>query len=279
MLGRARSVLDRNETLAGELADALIASGVVDQAVEDGIDERFKDHVESRTAKIATDIQERVASEREKLKDLVRQRDEFESASRTARADLDRELDAARARHRVEIEEERAALEREEEQLIRKRQAVEKQLEAVTARFVSARDDVVGDLLALAPLLNRVGFPVGSETPPPNEAPALEPGGRQEFKLRPYLSKPLAGSEITEIEFFERFKTARRGFRLRVRPPGPRRLSRQLQGIRSDGSGRRVGDREVESAAAVHTGVGRRRLRLGRPLPDGGRQPVLARCW
>ena len=206
VLGRARSVLGRNETLAGELADALIASGVVDQAVEDGIDERFKNHVESRTAKIATDIQERVASEREKLKDLVRQRDEFESASRTARADLDRELDAARARHHVEIEEERAALERERKRLVQKRQAVEKQLETVTARFVSARDDVVGDLLALAPLLNRVGFPVGSETPPPNDSPVQEPGGRQEFKLRPYLSKPLAGSEITEIEFLERFK-------------------------------------------------------------------------
>ena len=206
VLSRARSVLDGNETLAGELADALIASGVVDQAVEEGIDERFKNHVESRTAKIASDIQERVASEREKLKDLVRKRDEFESALRTVRADFDRELDAERDRHRVEIEEERAALEREKEQLIRKRQAVEKQLEAVTARFVSARDDVVGDLLALAPFLNLVGFPVRPETPPPTEAPALAPGGRQEFKLRRYLSKPLAGGEITEIEFFERFK-------------------------------------------------------------------------
>ena len=206
MLGRARSVLDRNGTLAGELANALIASGVVDQAVEDGIDERFKDHVESRTAKITTDIQERVASERDKLEDLGRQRDEFESASRTARAELVRELDAARASHQVEIEEERTALEREKEQLIRKRQAISKQLEAVTARFVSARDDVVGDLLALAPLLNLVGFPVGPETTTPTGPPALAPGGRQEFKLRPYLSKPLTGAEVTEIEFFERFK-------------------------------------------------------------------------
>ena len=211
VLQRTRGRLEHNGQLAAEIADALIDSGFVDQALEDGIEERYRQHVESRTAKTTADIAERVASLRQELDTLVEQRNaldaRIESESRMKRASLERELDEQRAAHDAKIAAQRAELEAEATNLRQRQREIEQRLDAATKRFVEARDDVVKDLLTLAPLLNAVEFrkdrsgDVDITEAPPSASP--EP---RNFKLRPYLENALADREITETEFFDRFE-------------------------------------------------------------------------
>ena len=210
VLRRTRDLLEDNGELAAGIADALIESGVVEKALEDGISRRYQEYIESRTAKTAADIEERLESKRKQLDALVKAHDELdaeiESESRTKRATLERECEEQRAQHDETLAKERAALDDEKKNLDRQRQVVERRLAAVTNRFVEARDDVIKDLLTLVPLLNRVGFPTErGEGAVVTEASASSPVGRQDFKLRSYVSTPMAAQDVTETAFFERF--------------------------------------------------------------------------
>ena len=211
VLQRTRARLDHNGQLAAEIAEALIESGFVDKALEDGIEERYRQYVESRTAKTTADIEERVASLRQKLDTLVEQRNaldgRIESESRRKRASLERELDEQRAAHDAKVAAQRAELEAESKNLRQRQREIEQRLDAATRRFVEARDDVVKDLLTLAPLLNAVEFRKdGSGAADITEAPPSASSKPGNFKLRPYLESALADREITETEFFERFE-------------------------------------------------------------------------
>ena len=210
VLRRTQGLLERNGELAAELADALIASGCVATTLQDGIMERYEVYVESRTAKTAADIEERLESQRQELAVLARRRDELDAAvqteSRQKRATLARELGEQQARHNGEMATQRAALEDDKNNLDRQRRVVEQLLAAVTERFVDAREEVIKELVTLAPLLNRIGFATertgGADVA---DTPASSPVALQDFKLRPYVSMSLPDQEITELDFFERF--------------------------------------------------------------------------
>ena len=211
VLQRARDQLEHNGELASEIAEVLIGSGFVDQALEDGKEERYRQHVESRTAKATADIEERVASIRNELHVMVERRNaldaEIESELRTKRASFERELDEQRAAHNAQIAGQRAEHEAERNSLRQRQQVVEQRLDAATKRFVEARDDVVKDLLTLAPLLNSVWFPKDrAGTADVAEVPTSASPGPRNFELRPYLENPLADRAITETEFFDRFE-------------------------------------------------------------------------
>lgn len=219
ILGRSGSLLANNAKLRRELAEALLASGYVEADVEAGIDRRFQAHVEAHASTVADQIEKQVADERRALDDLRRRREgltaELESTAREAQDRLARELDEARAGHRAEVDGQRAALAREREVLDRQRQAVEQRLKSVTKRFVAARDEVVDDVLTLAPLLHRAGMVPGAASPPPAPdaagapapAPAQAPAERPAFALRPYLSaSPAPTAPLSESAFFERFE-------------------------------------------------------------------------
>ena len=210
VLHRTQGLLERDGELAGELAAALIDSGCVAKALQDGIRERYEAYVESRTAKTAADIEERLESKRQELAVLARRRDELDASvqreSREKRATLARDLGEQQARHNAEMAMQRAALEDEKSNLDHQRQVVEQLLAAVTERFVNAREEVLKELVTLAPLLNRIGFSTeragGVDVA---DTPASSPVALQDFKLRPYVSMSLPDQEITEIDFFERF--------------------------------------------------------------------------
>ena len=210
VLHRTQGLLERDGELAGELAAALIDSGCVAKALQDGIRERYEAYVESRTAKTAADIEERLESKRQELAVLARRRDELDASvqreSREKRATLARDLGEQQARHNAEMAMQRAALEDEKSNLDHQRQVVEQLLAAVTERFVNAREEVLKELVTLAPLLNRIGFSTeragGVDVA---DTPASSPVALQDFKLRPYVSMSLPDQEITESDFFERF--------------------------------------------------------------------------
>lgn len=211
VLQRTQARLEHNGQLAAEIAEALIGSGFVDQALEDGIEERYRQYVESRTAKTTADIAERVASLRQELDTLIERRNaldaEVESESRAKRASLKSELDEHRAAHDAKMAGQRAELEAERKNLRQRQQEIEQRLDAATKRFVDARDDVLKDLLTLAPLLNAVEFQTDrSRTADTAEAPPSASPEPRTFKLRPYLENALADREITETEFFDRFE-------------------------------------------------------------------------
>ena len=210
VLHRTHGLLEGDGELAAELAAALIDSGCVAKALQDGIRERYEAYVESRTAKTAADIEERLDSKRQELAVLARRRDELDASvqreSREKRATLARDLGEQQARHNAEMAMQRAALEDDKSNLDHQRQVVEQLLAAVTERFVHAREEVLKELLTLAPLLNRIGFSTeragGADVA---DTPASSPVALQDFKLRPYVSMSLPDHEITEIYFFERF--------------------------------------------------------------------------
>ena len=207
VLDRAGILLTHNGELAAAIAEAVIKSGSVDHELQNEIESRYEEYVESRTAKTATDINTRLATVRDELDDLRRQRDEFESASLTRKAELERELELKLGTHNESIEKQRAELKTEKQNLDIQRQMVERLLTAATMRFEEARDSVIEELLTLAPLLNRVDFystrTSGAEAP---HNLAASTKNRSRLVLRGYLSNPLEDREMTELAFFDRFE-------------------------------------------------------------------------
>lgn len=214
VLRRSRSVVTRNTEAGDEIAEALLASGAVDARVEAGIDARHRKYVEDHAAAVAADIEKQVGEKRGALDDLRRRNDrlaaEIESKTREATDRLDREIEEARARHRAEVKEQRAAFDKEKQVLERQKRAVEQRLKSATDRFVSARDEVVDEVLTVAPLLHQAGFvPTAAAAAPqaaPSAAAAAPAPGRPAFGLRAYLSEPLPGGPLAEPAFFERFE-------------------------------------------------------------------------
>ena len=218
VLGRTRSVLTLGAEAGAEIAAALIDSGVIDAQVEEGIAGRHRQYVDDHAAAVAADIEKKVAEKRGALDELRRHNDELaaeiESRTREAKDRLDREIDAERARHRAKLEAERAAFDQEKKRLDRQRQAGMKRLKSVTDRFAAARDEVMDDVLTLAPLLHGAGLLPGAASAAPaatGDAAAVSavsapPADGPAFDLRPYLSRPLPRASLAETEFFERFE-------------------------------------------------------------------------
>ena len=214
VLRRTRSVLARNTEAGDEIAEALLKSGAVDERVEAGIDARHRQYLEDHAATVSADIEKQVGEKRRALDELHRRHDELadeiESKTREAGDRLDREIEESRARHRAEMDEQRAAFDKEKKALDRQQQAVKKRLQTATDRFVSKRDEVVDEVLTLAPLLHRAGLISGASSAPApaadGAATAPAPADGPAFALRPYLSNPLPGGSLDETAFFERFE-------------------------------------------------------------------------
>lgn len=217
VLAQAKRALAADEKEAQSLAEALIESGLVDKNLDAAIEQRIANHIESRASSLTAEIEERVAKERAELNNLTEQRAqqkaELESQARRAREALERELARVSEERRAELDHERADLTKQAERLEREREVLEKRLEAATLRFTTARDEVVNDFLALVPLLSRSELlPLRSggtkSSARPEESSEPPQAKTTPFRLRPYLSAdadPLRASEISELEFFDRF--------------------------------------------------------------------------
>ena len=213
VLRRTRSVLARNTEAGDEIAEALLKSGAVDDRVEAGIDARHGQYLDDHAAAVAAEIENRVAEKRREHDELLRQNDELaakiESQEREAEERLNREMSEKQARHRAKMEAQRAALDKKEKLLERLQQAGMKRLKSATDRFAEARDEVMDDVLTLAPLLHGAGLlPGAASAAPAGDAAVSAPPAADgpAFALRPYLSRPLPRASLAETEFFERFE-------------------------------------------------------------------------
>jgi len=203
----------------GELAQALLESGVMDERLEDAIETRVRQHVERNAATLAAEIDERLAEERAELERLNRRREDLasslEATAREARREVDEKIDASWREHRHALEQEREHLEAERRQLDERARVLTERLAAAGKRFAEGRDSLVDDFLTLLPLLQQVVPELSRATEPGARAPGAEADAAveaaspavEQFEL-PAFVRPRATRDEKppdESEFFDRF--------------------------------------------------------------------------
>lgn len=228
LMERTQDRLRRGDELAGELADALIKSGLIDASIDARVKESGETYVEANVASLRAQISERTRELQGPLDrmaaEVVRLDEEIRRRRREAGEALETELREARREHEERIRGELAALQSQREDLERQRALVVDQLESVTRRYGEAKGMVVQDLLTLLPLLEHVlpsigGGPIrreqaqgegaagqpGGERAQGGAEPTVSQGGSLEFP-RFVTNDGTSGALLNEAEFLDRFR-------------------------------------------------------------------------
>lgn len=235
----ARAQLAADEASARAVADALVASGVLGGAVDAQIEARVERYVAENAARLQADIAAQLRDGEAAVGRLRDQRDQLEEElkrrSREAEAALEQDLAALTAAHTEQIEAERAAVSEARQALEAERDLVARHLEAVTARYETARAEVFRDFSTVWPLFARVasGGSVSGTTAldggrPPTVAGVSDYASRRRTDAQPigdelqplafpaFVHQPVETERaaLAEEVFFERFRahTRARGF-------------------------------------------------------------------
>lgn len=225
LISRTQDRLRRGDALAGELADSLIKSGLIDDSLNERVQKHADAYVASNAVGLRAQIGERTREEQELLERLRDERVRFEETlqrlKRDAQSELQAELSAVRQQHDESMRSEQAFLEGQRRDLESQRELVVRQLAEVTGRYEQARGAVIQDFLTLVPLLERVvpGSIVGAVEGRTSGAmpltPTAEPSnvgaglGRDEATLRfpGFVSvDPEVSADISEQELIDRFR-------------------------------------------------------------------------
>lgn len=160
LISRTQDRLRRGDALAAELAEALLKSGLVDDALHKRVQEHAEEYVAANAASLRAQIRERTREEQDHLEQLrterVRLEEDLQHTKRNAQGNLEAELRATRAQHEERINKEQSSLDAQYRDLERQRALVVGQLAEVSQRYEQARGEVIQDFLALVPLLERV---------------------------------------------------------------------------------------------------------------------------
>ena len=221
---RIFEAIDSRLSVAGgaveDLVQGLIESGVLDPRVESAIEERVQRYLDSNTAKLSSQVEERLRELRREEEELNKRKErlanDIDRRRRQEEQRLNADLEAKREDFETLIDRERADLERMRQELDTGKHLLEASLNEASNRFQTNREELLRDFLSLTPFLTQLGH-VGGERPanPVQEALQSEP------TLRPPAFLSALGAEKgieSETEFFERFKghVDNCGFRYRL---------------------------------------------------------------
>lgn len=193
------------------LAEGILGSGMLDERIQEGIEERAQRYVEEKAAELQGTVATRIQAKREELESLEKQRLSLESELTARRQAAERELQRLRDESNDKLEEERRNFEAQQERLADQRNAIQTHLEAVTERFTEAREHVVNQFLEILPLLQRTNVLGGAGVQGEAESVPGRTGARTErtFRLPDYVvgeTDPNESHQVDEVAFFERFE-------------------------------------------------------------------------
>lgn len=201
--------------------DAVIESGRLNEKVDARVAAEIQRQVEARSATLNAQAEERAREltglVEEKSKELKRLTAETERQRRHAEAELAEQMTRKRADLESELSDLRSGLDQQRAEIEQQRSLVEGSLKSVVDRFESGRQSLIGDFLAIQPVLERAGLAIAAPAAPAlHAAPAPRAPPASPIILPEALSRDLAGQgEVEEEAFFERFRehVAACGFR------------------------------------------------------------------
>jgi len=223
--------LEVSESETRKLADGLIESGLLKSELDEAIAARTADYISEHSTEIQAEITEKIREEQQNVERLReesrRLADDAETTKRREHTKLQGELKQLREQAETEIRGERQRLKEEQKELDRQQEIISGHLEAVTKSFTEGRDDLINQVLSLAPILRQTGV---LDSRPREEAslPATAAGSpavdlRQESLEMPVFvvesNQDPRDEGLSEEAFLDRFvmHAANRGLRFNRR--------------------------------------------------------------
>ncbi len=205
-----RSVSARDAAVQ-QLAQAVIASGLIDDRVRGEIEGKTRQYMEENAARLQAELDVKVRGTEAKVRDLQRRRDTLEDELASVRKQqtlkLEEELRVERDRCDTDCRSQRQAIGDEQAKLDQQRDLVKKDLAEVTRELSDAGESVVKRFLTIAPLLPHAqpGKASGGEQPraTSESAGAVDVAPLQ---LPPAVLRPRSPVLLDETAFFERFE-------------------------------------------------------------------------
>jgi hypothetical protein len=199
-----------------ELADAVVAAGVMAPQLEKALQAATARHINDNAAKLQAEIDEKIAGAQGVLKGLERRRDELQEKLEQLRRQQETRLEERRREFERDLarrrEEEQQKLEAQRQELDRQRKVLSANLAEVSRQLVEDRDKLVNQFLAISPLLQQMNLFAGSNGSKPAAPPADDhtataqaaPAGER-FQPPAFIDRGSPGATISETKFFERF--------------------------------------------------------------------------
>ena len=210
----ARSALEQQEQFETDLAKSLVDSGLLDQDLEQATTRKAEEYIGNQAARLRADIEARIADVQKVLQQLQKERGEIEhdieSRRRRGLAQLEAEISQEREGKETALRERESRLQEQTVELSRQSQILSQNLQEVTGRFISARDDVVNQFLAIMPLLTQLKLlPTGTATEAgrPPEPVRQQPEPRFELPGFVLRADEVPPPSVPEQDFFQRFRS------------------------------------------------------------------------
>jgi hypothetical protein len=233
VLAAMRKAITVDVKASSELAQAIIKAGFMKSQMDAAIVACEGKHISENAARIQSEINQKVSVVRSEFDTLQKQKSSIQADLEHLRARKKKELDKELGKRRSEFERE---LRRQEEDAQKRLTSIQKQekvltenLKKVATTLVENRDDVVNQLLMIAPILSQFGLfggqivtqtthsglpqPVSAE---PQHNTKSEGQNASSFQL-PAFSFTDCPAPVSELDFFTRFKAyvSARGYRYR----------------------------------------------------------------
>jgi hypothetical protein len=168
-----------------ELTRALLETDAMVEPLARALEQRAQAHVEENAAALAAEVEARIAGERERLEALRHEREDIEAQLEARRREAERafgeRMDEAMREHRTRVDADLARIAEERAGLEARASELAGRLTEIAGRFGSEHERLLGDLLLLLPVLQRMG-------------PAAAPHGEQ-AGLGPLPSPAAEGGE------------------------------------------------------------------------------------
>lgn len=199
-----------------ELTRALLETEAMREPLARAIAQRAHSYIEENAAALAAEVEARIASERERLEALRHEREDLEAQLEARRREWEREfrerMDRDWREHSARVEAELGRIAEERARLEERAEQLTTRLTQIAGRFGTEHERLVGDLLVLLPVLQRVGA-----APAPGDAATARPVSAQEATQQPLEEAPVtlpawiergardARGAPNETLFYERF--------------------------------------------------------------------------
>ncbi len=202
--------LENIQKEAQDLADDLIASGLIDDKVEAGIDRRVNEYIEKNSAQLRARIEQQVEDRQRELDSLGTRMAEQEAGIAAYRKRRMEEVDQEVFDRRAQLDAREREIHDQAKDLKRERQIVVETLQEVSKKLSNDKDGLVRHFLTLVPLLREFDFLPNisaRQTTDQKAEPSKETAFTPKLTLSPFIHRSSVEDRcpVDEIAFFERF--------------------------------------------------------------------------
>ncbi len=233
VLSTMRKAITADVKASTELAQAIIKAGFMKSQMDAAIVACEGKHISENAARIQSEINQKVSAVRSELDALQKQKNSIQADLEHLRArkrkELDKELEKRRSEFDREIRRQEGDAQKRLSTIQKQEKVLTENLKKVATTLVENRDDVVNQLLTIAPILSQFGLFGGQNTPQSILSGTSDPVASEtqqtvktehedscSFRLPPFAFAD-SPTPVSELEFFNRFKayTSARGYRYR----------------------------------------------------------------